>query len=104
MSKRLTQCSSYIKLLLSGNRIQSEAILVTATDKQVDCRSEILRNVLRLPVTKKTQDLIRTHNKLLQSLGDKKIPVSKRLQLIQRSHGKILDVLMSIKSVLLPLL
>ena len=93
MSKRLRDCDSYLRLLLSGNRIQSEAILVTATDKQVECLSEIIRNVLRLPVGKKTKDLITKYNKVLVALGDKGNTVDKRLDIIQKSHGKILDVL-----------
>ena len=104
MSKRLSNCSSYLRLLLSGSRIQSEAILVTATDKQVDCISEIIRNVLQLPVSKKTEYLINQHNKILQELGNSKNTVRKRLDIIQRSHGKILDVLLSVKSSVLQLL
>ena len=57
MSRRLRDCSSYLRLLLSGDKIQSEAILVTATDKQVECLSEIIRNILRLPVGKENERL-----------------------------------------------
>ena len=104
MSKRLRECSSYLKLLLSGNRVQSEAILVTASDKQVECLSEIMRNVLRLPVGKKTKSLINQHMKILQALSNKENTVKKRLDIIQKSHSKILDILMSVKPRLMPLL
>ena len=104
MSKRLRDCSSYIKLLLSGDRIQSEAILVTATDKQVECLSEIMRNVLRLPVGKKTVDLIKQNRSLLERLADKDTTVRKRLDILQKSHNIILDVLLSVKSKLVPIL
>ena len=104
MSKRLRDCNSYLRLLLSGNRVQSEAILVTASDKQVECVSEIIRNVLQLPVGKKTKDLIIQHKKILVALADKDNTVRKRLDIIQRSHIKILDVLMSVKPTLLALL
>ena len=105
MSERLRDCKSYLRLmLLSDNRVQSEAILVTASDKQVECVSEIVRNVLQLPVSKKTKDLIIQHKKILVALADKDNTVRKRLDIIQRSHIKILDVLLSVKSTLLTLL
>ena len=104
MSKRLRDCSSYLKVLLSSDRIQSEAVLVTATDKQVECLSEIIRNVLRLPVSKKTKGLIKEHEKILIALADKQKTVRKRLDIIQKSHSKILDVLLSVKNKLVPLL
>lgn len=104
MSKRLRDCNSYLRLVLSGNRIQSEAILVTATNKQVDCLGEIIRNVLRLPVGKKTKVLIKKHEKILLLISNKDIPLRKRLITLQKSHTIILDVLLSVKSKLLPLL
>ena len=104
MSSRLRDCAPYLRLLLSGNRIQSEAILVTASDKQVECVSEIIRNVLQLPVGKRTKQLIIYHKKILVALADKDNTVRKRLDIIQKSHIKILDVLLSVKSKLLPLL
>ena len=104
MSNRLRDCASYLRLLLSGNRVQSEAILVTASDKQVECVSEIIRNILQLPVGKKTKQLIIQHKKILVALADKDRTVRKRLDIIQKSHIKILDVLLSVKSKLLLLL
>ena len=104
MSRRLRDCSSYLRLLLSGDKIQSEAILVTATDKQVECLSEIIRNILRLPVGKKTRDLITKHKKILDKLSDNNISVRKRLEIVQSSPAKVLDVLLSVKSKLIQLL
>ena len=104
MSKRLRDCSSYLKVLLSSDKTQSEAVLVTATDKQVECISEIVRNVLRLPVSNKTKKLIKQHEKILVSLADKQNTIRKRLDIIQKSHSKILDVLLSVKKKLTPLL
>ena len=78
--------------MLSGDKIQSEAILVTATDKQVECLSEIIRNILRLPVGKKTRDLITKHKKILDKLSDNNISVRKRLEIVQSSPAKVLDV------------
>ena len=104
MSKKLKDCSIYLKLLLTGNRLQSEAILVTATDKQVECISEIIRNILRLPVSYKTKKLIKEYKKILDTLADKNNTVQKRLNIIHKSYSIILDVLLSVKKKLIPLL
>ena len=104
MSNRLRQCEFYIKLLLTSDQVQAEGLLVTASDKQVECLSEIIRNILRLPVSRKTRDLIQLHNKTLTTLSDKKIAVDKRLALLQKSHLYVLQVLISVKKKLMPLL
>ena len=104
MSKRLRDCDSYLRILLSGNRIQGEALLVTASDKQVECIGEIVTNLLQLPVSKKTQGLIHQYEKILKPLADRKLSTRKRLDIIQKSHVSLLDVLLSVKSKLLPLL
>ena len=104
MSKRLRQCEFYLKLLLTSDVIQAEGLLVTASDKQVDCISEIIRNILRLPVSKKTKDLIKLHFKTLSTLSNKHITVEKRLTLLQKWHTDTLEVLRSVKKKLMPLL
>ena len=104
MSKRLRQCTPYLRVLLSGNLVQSEAVLITASDAQVNCLSEIIRNILRLPVSSKTKKLIKLYKKILDIVADAGISIEKRLKTIQKSASKILEVLMSVKKNLLPLL
>ena len=104
MSKRLRDCEHYLRLLMSSDNVQGEALLVTASDKQVECLSEIIRNVLRLPVSKKTKDIIKLHHKTFITLANKDITVEKRLALVQKSHLNILNLLLSIKKKLIPLL
>ena len=104
MSKRLRQCTPYLRVLLSGNLVQSEAVLITASDAQVNCLSEIIRNVLRLPVSNKTKKLIKLYKKILHIVADSGISIEKRLKTIQKSADKILEVLMSVKKNLLSLL
>ena len=87
-----------------NHKVQSEALLVTASGKQVDCLAEIVRNILELPVSKTTAALITRHKKLLQTVGDKSVSAKKRLELIQKWHGIILNVLLSVRNKLLPLL
>ena len=84
--------------------MQSEAVLVTATDAQVHCISEIIRNILRLPVGAKTKKLIRLYNKILMIVADTGISIEKRLKTIQKSATAILELLMSVRKKLLNLL
>lgn len=104
MSKRLRHCQYYLKLLLTSDQVQAEGLLVTASNKQVECISEIVRNILRLPVSRKTKDLIQIHNKVLTSLSDKQVSIEKRLAILQKYHIKILEVLLSVKKKLLPII
>ena len=104
MSKRLRQCTPYLRILLSGNQVQSEAVLVTASDAQVNCLSEIFRNVLRLPVGPKTTKLIRLYKKILDIVADAGNSIEKRLKIIQKSAIQLLEVLMSVRKKLLSLL
>lgn len=96
-SHRLRKCRAYINLLLSQDRVQGEALLVTANHDQVDCITEVVRNILRLPVGKKTKRLIAEYAKLLHALADFALSQKKRLQLIHTHSQKILEVLHSVK-------
>ena len=89
---------------MSCDEVQGEALLVTATEKQAECLSEIIRNVLRLPVSRKTKDLIKLHQNTLTLLADKEITKEKRVKLIQKSYLMILHLLLSVKKNLVPLL
>ena len=104
MSKRLSQCAPYLRVLLSGNQVQSEAVLITASDTQVNCLSEIIRNILRLPVGPKTKKLIKLHKKILHVVADSDNTIEKRLKTIQKWATNILELLMSVKKNLLSLL
>ena len=103
-SSRLRRCSSYLNLLLSRDRVQGEALLVTANRHQVDCISEVIKNILRLPVGKKSKLLIAKSRKVLEALADFALSVKKRLQIIHRAARKIWDVLFSVKSRLMTVL
>ena len=97
-SHRLRKCRAYLNLLLSQDKVQGEALLVTANHDQVDCITEVIRNILRLPVGKKTKRLIDDYHKLLHSLADFAVSQKRRLQLIHAHSQKILEVLHSVKT------
>ena len=97
-SVRLRRCHAYVNLLLSEDRVQGEALLVTANRHQVDCISEIIKNILSLPVGKKAKLLIAKSRKLLESLADFALTSRKRLLIIHSAARKILEILFSVKA------
>ena len=105
-SSRLRRCSGYLNLLLSQDRLQGEALLVTANHHQVDCLSEVIKNILRLPVGKRTKLLIAKSKKVLNALANFAVSVKTRLQILQKAASKVLELLFSVKKrlkvVLLP--
>ena len=46
MSRRLKDCQDFLKALLKGSRVQGEAILITASEKQVNCLGEVASSVV----------------------------------------------------------
>ena len=104
MSSRLLKCSDFLKSLLRGSRVQSEALLVTASDKQVDCLGEIFHNLLRLPLGKKAKALVAKYRKIVTAVGNLALKVKNRLSVIQKFAKKILFVLMAVKMRILSLL
>ena len=93
-----------MRVLLKGGRVQAEAILVTASVKQVDCLGEVASNLLRLPHGKKAKKQVMKYKKILSMVGDFALSTKKRLALIQKYAKKILVVLLAVKNRLLELL
>ena len=91
-------------MLLEKNELQTEALLVTATNKQVVCISELARNILRLPVSSRTKKLLKQHSGVLESIGDKKKSIQARRELIQEHSGELILIVYSIKNRLLQIL
>ena len=90
--------------MLSAQKVQAEALIVTASDHQVDCISEIVLNLLQLPLPRKTKALVMKYGKLLKALGDLSTSVKKRFVLLQKHVKRIILLLSSVKKRLLSLL
>ena len=97
-SARLRKCEAFLRVLISADRLQGEALLVTANDHQVNCITEVMLNILRLPVGKKTKALIAKSKKILQAIADFSISVTQRLKIIQRAALKVYLVILSVKN------
>ena len=104
MSSRLKGCGDFLRTLLKGSLLQAEAVLVTATNKQVDCVGEIIYNLRRLPLSKKSKAIVVKYKKILEVVSDLGLKVKNRLVIIQKYTNKNLSVLMSVKNRLLSLL
>ena len=97
-SARLRRCESFLRVLLSADRLQGEALLVTASKHQVNCLTEIMLNILRLPVGKKAKALITKSRKILRAIADFGLSVAQRLKIIQRAAVKVFLVIQSVRN------
>lgn len=104
MSARLDGCSSFLRVLLTAEKTQAEALLVTASDRQVDCVSEIALNLLKLPLGREAKKMVVKHAKLFKQVADLAASVKKRLVLLQKHAKRIILVLLSVRKRLLALL
>ena len=91
-------------MLLSAHKVQAEALVVTASDHQVDCISEIVLNLLQLPLPRKAKALVTKYGKLLKALGDLGVSVKKRFALLQKNVKRVILLLSAVKNRLLSLL
>lgn len=96
-SPQLRRCNAYMKLVLQEDKTQARALLMTATPTQAHCISQVIHNILILPVSKTTKKLITKYKKLLQSIANIALNPKKRLKLIQSAAAKIVEVLWSVK-------
>ena len=53
---------------------------MTATDRQVDCIGEIIYNLRKLPLTKKSKVIVAKFEKILEVVGDLSVKVKKCLE------------------------
>ena len=104
MSARLSKCGDYLKAILKGSNVQGEALLVTASDQQVNCLSEIFYNLRRLPLGKKAKALVAKYRKVVDVIANLALRVKSRLLMVQKFAKKILVILMSVKLRILSLL
>ena len=103
MSLRLRSCTDFLKTVLKGSRVQAIAVLVTASQRQLDCLGEIINNLRRLPISSKCKALMRKFKKTLDIIANLTIKTKTRLLTVQRSVKKVLAVLLSAKNRLLTL-
>ena len=104
MSRRLRRCSDFLKIILNGNRLQGEAVLVTATDYQVNCLSEIFRNLQTLPLGRRTKRLLAKYGRIFEILFDIGVRIRRRIAIVHKYAKRILEVLLSAKPRLLSIL
>lgn len=94
---RVKDCSSFIRVLLSAGTLQAKAILLTASNEQVDCLSEIAFNIRRINLGKKARQLVMKSKKILDTLANLSTSVKRRLEIIQRYVKRIIEIITAVK-------
>ena len=93
MSKLITRHKHFISLLMKTSKEQSRALLYTITIEQVTVLSEIIFNLLTLPLKKKQKDFITRRNTLFNKLGNKKTSNRVKIKLIRKNLKIILELI-----------
>ena len=97
MSKLLTQNKEFIQLLLKTSKDQSTALLQTTTADQVSVLSEIVLNLLHIPLGKKPKYLINKNKKILERIADKRTSKEIKRKLLIKNYKHILQLLWSVR-------
>ena len=96
--------SDFFKIILNGNRLQGEAVLVIATDYLVNSLSEIFRNLQTLPWGRGTKWLLAKYRRTFEILYDIGMRIKRRIAILHRYAKRILEVSLSAKPRLLNIL
>ena len=104
MTNHVTKCSDFLRVLLRASKIQAEALLVTASAKQVDCISEIAINLQILPLGTNAKRLVMKSKKILDSISNLATSTKSRLEIIQKYVKRIIAILNAVKNRLLVVL
>lgn len=87
--------ANFIALLINTTQLQAEALLDTASRKQVKVISLICKNLLKFPLEQDAKNEVEKHHKLLEKLGSSSIGLSKKGHLIGLHRKKIIRVFKS---------
>ena len=86
-----------MKLFFSTNIAQQNALVQTITLEQTEGLAEIIYNLLKLPVPKKTVSLLEKRKRIINKIINKKISLKKRQQIFQKYYRLFIQVLLSVK-------
>lgn len=100
MSVLLKENADFVALLLNTSFIQAQALLDTITTKQIKAISEILKNLLKIPVGDQIKTEIEKNEKLIRKIAHSKIGLTKKARIIGLHRKKIIHILRKAKSIL----
>ena len=98
MSALLNSNKEFVHLLLNSSKDQAVALLFTATKAQLDLITEIIFNLLQLPLPPKATRLVKKNIKTLQALSRKQTARSTKQRLLKNHYRDILPLLWAVKS------
>ena len=98
MSKLISQEKHFLHLLLVTSKDQSRALLYTITQTQVLAISEIIYNLLQLPLTPNLKIVVEKRRKTLKYIADKSKSIRIRTSSIKKHMTQLLSTLKVVKS------
>lgn len=103
MKHSISKFAYVLQTILSGDKKQALAILVTLNANQIQLISEIIYNLLQIPQSVTVSRLLKRNKKIINRIGNPKLNPLKRLRLTRKHNKLILKVLYSVKKQLLDL-
>ena len=100
---QVKHCREFLIVLLTGEYIQSIALLNTLNERQIVCVVEVLKAITTLRVSNKTKKLMGKSIKLVSRLLNSKSKNKEKLKLIQNNTKIIYEILHSVKNKLIPI-
>ena len=98
MSKRILKHKEFLHLLLNSTKDQARALLYTITPEQVSAISEIVLNLLELPLPNTVKTILQRRRKVFKKISDKMLSVRTRTSLIKKHMTLMLSTLHLVKS------
>ena len=97
MSQTLQQNKEFLHLLLNTTKDQAVALLFTITKSQLDLLTEIVFNLLQLPLPLKARRIVKKSQKVLEAISRKHTSQSRKQSLIRKHYRHILYLLWAVK-------
>ena len=104
MSQLLNDNKPFLLMILDTSKDQASAIIDTITPNQVRVISEIVSNLLELPVSKETKSRLTSKQNLFMKLASKRASINAKRKLITKNYKHILLTLWTVKDQLKKLL
>lgn len=100
MSVLVKDNANFVGLLLSTTAIQAQALLDTATRKQIRVLSQIAGNLLTIPLAGESKKIVELHQNLLRKISNSNLGQVKKGKIIGRHRKKIIQVLKAVTPIL----
>ena len=97
----IRRAKKYLYLILHSSQKQSRALLETASVDQGRAISEIIYNLLSLPLNPIAKDKVTRRRRVLRKLANKQLNTLQKLNLMYQHSRLLYDTLMAVKEELM---